>query len=72
MMEKRIASLVDGAILVVLATDPMARVDIPLFCTQHGHACAHEKLDGVLRFEIVKAGSGLPPSPPPPVQVPAP
>ena len=38
-MEKRLAQLPPGAELTVLATDPIAKIDIPLYCTQHGHAC---------------------------------
>jgi tRNA 2-thiouridine synthesizing protein A len=53
-MEKRLAALEDGATLVVLATDPVARIDIPLYCRQHGHACALEDEGGVLRFTIGK------------------
>jgi tRNA 2-thiouridine synthesizing protein A len=53
--EKRLAQLAPGSRLVVLATDPMARIDIPLHCRQHGHACAVEAEGDVLRFEIVKA-----------------
>lgn len=53
-MEKRIAALPRGASLLVLATDPMAKVDIPLFCKQNGHDCAVTTDDGVLRFAIVK------------------
>jgi tRNA 2-thiouridine synthesizing protein A len=56
-MEKRLAALPPGASLVVLATDPMAKVDIPLYCRQHGHDCVLS-LDGdVLRFAIVKAAA---------------
>lgn len=55
-MEKRLAALPAGARLVVLATDPMAKVDIPLYCTQHAHGCAAETQGAVLRFTIVKAG----------------
>ena len=52
--EKQLALLPAGARLTVLATDPMAKVDIPLFCTQRGYAC-ETAVDGeVLRFEIVK------------------
>ena len=54
-MEKRLAALPAGAALIVLATDPMAKVDIPLFCRQHGHDCAVSTDGGVLRFDIVKA-----------------
>jgi tRNA 2-thiouridine synthesizing protein A len=54
-MEKRLAALAAGAQLVVLATDPMARIDIPLYCRQNGHDCAIT-LDGdTMRFAIVKA-----------------
>lgn len=54
-MEKRLAALPAGATLTILATDPMARIDIPLHCRQHGHRCVLEAEGGVLRFEIVKA-----------------
>ena len=55
-MEKAMARLAPGAELVVLATDPMAKVDIPLFCRQQGHACSATQDGAVLRFAIVKAG----------------
>lgn len=54
--EKQLAQLPAGARLTVLATDPMAKVDLPLFCTQHGHACTVTPEGEVLRFEIVKSG----------------
>ena len=54
-MEKRLASLKPGAGLVVLATDPMAKVDIPLFCKQNGHDCAMSTEGDTLRFAITKA-----------------
>lgn len=54
-MEKRLAQLPAGAALTVLATDPMARIDIPLYCTQHGHACVVGNNAGALSFAIVKA-----------------
>ncbi|HEY9013033.1 MAG TPA: sulfurtransferase TusA family protein [Devosia sp.] len=53
-MEKRLAQLPVGAGLVVLATDPMAKVDIPLHCRQNGHECAVSAEGEMLRFEIVK------------------
>ena len=34
-----LAGLAVGTRLVVLASDPMAKVDIPLYCRQHGHDC---------------------------------
>jgi tRNA 2-thiouridine synthesizing protein A len=54
--EKALAGLKAGASLTVLATDPMARIDIPLHCRQHGHACTVTSEGDVLRFEIVKGG----------------
>ena len=53
-MEKRLVPLPGGAMLIVLATDPIARIDIPLYCTQNGHSCATASDGDVLRFEIVK------------------
>ena len=55
-MEKRLAGLPAGAALEVLATDPMAKVDIPLYCRQNGHACTVSTEGEVLRFSIVRAG----------------
>lgn len=52
--EKRLEHLPSGALLVVLATDPMARIDIPLYCTQKGHAYTLAQTGEVLRFEITK------------------
>ena len=54
-MEKRLEALKAGATLVVLATDPIAKIDIPLYCRQHGHTCAMTQDGEVMRFEIVKA-----------------
>jgi tRNA 2-thiouridine synthesizing protein A len=53
-LEKRLAQLPAGARLVVLASDPMARIDIPLHCTQHGHACDVTAEEDGFRFAIVK------------------
>ncbi len=55
--EKRLAALPPGAVLVVLATDPMAGLDIPLYCRQHQHACTLATEGDVLRLTIVKAGA---------------
>jgi len=59
-MEKRLETVPAGTVLVVLATDPMARIDIPLYCRQHGHDCSASQDGDTLRFEIVKLGAGLP------------
>lgn len=53
-MEKRLSQLAAGASFIVLATDPMAKIDIPLYCRQNGHACEVTTEAAVLRFSIVK------------------
>ena len=53
-MEKRLAQLPPSASLTVLATDPMAKIDIPLYCTQNGYACTTSSEGDVLSFAIVK------------------
>jgi tRNA 2-thiouridine synthesizing protein A len=53
--EKRLAGMQAGDVLVVLATDPMAKIDIPLYCRQNLHSCEVTEASGVLRFEIRKA-----------------
>lgn len=54
-MEKRLAAMAPGASLLVLATDPMARIDIPLYCRQHGHACSLVSAPESMSFTITKA-----------------
>jgi tRNA 2-thiouridine synthesizing protein A len=53
-MEKALSPLAAGEMLTVLATDPMAKIDIPLFCTQNGHVCTASNENDVLKFEITK------------------
>jgi tRNA 2-thiouridine synthesizing protein A len=53
-LEKRVEAAAPGTALVVLATDPMAKIDIPLYCRQHGHACVVSVEGEVLRFEVVR------------------
>jgi len=53
-LEKRIDGAPPGTVLMVLATDPMAKIDIPLYCRQHGHACEVSTEGDVMRFEIVR------------------
>ncbi|WEK04531.1 MAG: sulfurtransferase TusA family protein [Candidatus Devosia phytovorans] len=54
-MEKRLGALPPGAVLVVLATDSMARIDIPLYCRQNHHECRLDAANDLLRFTIIKA-----------------
>jgi tRNA 2-thiouridine synthesizing protein A len=59
-VEKLLARLPAGAELIALATDPMAKIDIPLFCQRSGHTCALTVDGEVLRFTIRKAASSKP------------
>ncbi len=53
---KRMSVLEAGARVVVLTTDPMAAIDIPHFCQEHGHRLiGRSEQDGVLTFEIEKS-----------------
>ncbi|HTM79379.1 MAG TPA: sulfurtransferase TusA family protein [Devosia sp.] len=54
-MEKRLEALAAGTELIVLATDPIARIDIPLYCRQQGHSCTMTPDGATMRFAIVKA-----------------
>lgn len=56
-LEKRLASASPGALLIVLTTDPMAKIDIPLYCRQHNHTLIQEDLGGVMRFEVTALGA---------------
>lgn len=53
-MEKALARLGPAATLVVLATDPVAKIDIPLYCRQNGHDCAVAPDGDTLRFTITR------------------
>ena len=54
-MERRLRSCPAGMRVIVLATDPLAALDIPNFCREAGHQLlAAERDDGALRFEIEK------------------
>jgi tRNA 2-thiouridine synthesizing protein A len=52
--EKRLAQIKTGTTVIVLATDPIAKIDIPLFCTQAGHSCEMSVEGDVMRFVITK------------------
>jgi tRNA 2-thiouridine synthesizing protein A len=52
--EKRLAALPAGAVLVLLANDPMAKVDVPLFCRRQGYACRAEPDGAAVKFIITK------------------
>jgi tRNA 2-thiouridine synthesizing protein A len=43
---KRLQTMASGAILQVTATDPMAAIDMPHFCSEQGHALLEQKVLG--------------------------
>lgn len=50
---KALASMTTGSELVVLATDPMAAIDMPHFCTEQGHTLLSQSKNGeTLEFRI--------------------
>lgn len=50
---KRLEGMVSGSELVVLATDPMAAIDMPHFCAEQGHQLlAQDKTGDTLSFRI--------------------
>jgi len=55
---KRLQSLAPGECLHMLADDPAARVDVPHFCAEQGHALLREGdlPGGVMEFVIRKGG----------------
>jgi tRNA 2-thiouridine synthesizing protein A len=53
-LEKRLAQVPAGTEIIVLATDPMAKIDIPLHCRQNGHACEQTQIADAIGFTITK------------------
>lgn len=53
--ENRMASLPAGSLLEIETTDPLAAIDIPHFCNEHGHELVSQsRTDGGHRFLIGK------------------
>ena len=50
---KRLESMASGAVLKVIATDPMSAIDMPHFCSEQGHTLLEQAADGAtLIFRI--------------------
>jgi tRNA 2-thiouridine synthesizing protein A len=50
---KRLEAMKSGEVLEVLADDPMAAIDMPHFCQEHGHALLSQEKQGTTwRFAI--------------------
>ncbi|MCF4099437.1 sulfurtransferase TusA family protein [Maritalea mediterranea] len=53
--EKALAEMPAGQAITLLATDPLAEIDIPNMCNKQGFTLAeHSNEDGVIRFIIQK------------------
>jgi len=55
---KRLSALDTGAVLMIRADDPVARIDFPHFCTEQGHVLVSQTDEpgGVTTFLIRKGG----------------
>lgn len=55
-LEKVLAGTKAGGRVIVLATDPVARIDIPLYCRQQGYEFEVDETEqGVMRFTIARS-----------------
>jgi tRNA 2-thiouridine synthesizing protein A len=55
---KVLLSLPEGTLLRVLATDPMALIDLPHFCAEAGHEHLSLTEDGATQTHLIRAGKG--------------
>jgi tRNA 2-thiouridine synthesizing protein A len=51
---KRLIGLASGTVLCVRATDAMAAVDLPHFCTQAGHAYLGARVEGAVTLHLIR------------------
>jgi len=53
---KRLLALAPGTVLCVRATDAMARVDLPHFCTETGHSYLEARDEGAVTLHLIRRG----------------
>ena len=54
---KRLISMENGEVLLMLADDPASVIDVPHFCVESGHVLlSHEAKNGQIQFLIRKQG----------------
>ncbi len=57
-LRRALADAPRGSVVVLLADDPMARIDVPYFAAEAGHALIECSQEGaVLRFSVLKVAS---------------
>ena len=53
---KRLIGMAPGRVLRVRATDPMAAIDLPHFCTEAGHHFLGAAQDGSVSLYLIRRG----------------
>ncbi len=53
---KVLAKMQKGQVLCVRATDAMARIDLPHFCLQAGHAYLEVREEGPVTLHLIRVG----------------
>jgi tRNA 2-thiouridine synthesizing protein A len=53
---KRLLALPAGAVLCVRATDAMAEVDLPHFCSEAGHFYLGSEAEGAVTLHLIRRG----------------
>lgn len=53
---KRLLQMPVGAVLCLRATDPMAAIDLPHFCTESGHTLISAVKDGAVQVYCIQRG----------------
>lgn len=53
---KRLIGLASGTVLCVRATDAMAAIDLPHFCTEAGHAYIGSEAEGAVTLHLIRRG----------------
>ncbi|WP_404401576.1 sulfurtransferase TusA family protein [Pelagibacterium halotolerans] len=57
-LEKWLDNAAPDATVIILATDPVAKIDIPHFCNQNGHVCAVADTEEAVAFTVTKRSRG--------------
>ena len=53
---KRLLAMEPGQVLCIRATDAMAAVDLPHFCTETGHAYLQSRQEGAVTLHLIRRG----------------
>ncbi|MBE0552349.1 MAG: sulfurtransferase TusA family protein [Rhodobacteraceae bacterium] len=54
---KRLMGMTPGQVLRIRATDAMAAIDLPHFCTQAGHGFLEARQDGPVGIYLIRRGA---------------